>query len=98
MNNPGQYLIHMTSRGPKVFNAQDGATGLFKCVTSQPIKDVNKFGLLHYSIPKTLDCLQPDNNTFSIRFRFGNGETIDVNVAVPLLDLCFVLFEGRLAV
>ena len=65
MNDPGQYLVHMTSRGPKV-SSQDGAVGLFKCYTTQPMKDINKFGLLHYSIPKKLDHVQHNNNEFRI--------------------------------
>ena len=85
MNNPGQYLVHLTSRGPKVFG-RDGACGSFKCYTTQPMKDINKFGLLHYSIPKTLDHVQENNRRFSIRLRFLNGNTVDIPVALPLLD------------
>ena len=90
MDNPNQHLIHLTSRGPKVFG-QDGAVGKFKCVTSQPIKDVNKFGMLHYSIPKALDTVTDYNNRFTLRLRFHKADArgrsvIDVPVTLPQLD------------
>ena len=87
MNNPGQYLIHMTSRGPKVFNqGKAGSVGLFKCMVQQPLKDINKFGLLHYSIPKVLDVLQTNNNSFFVTLTFGNGASHSIPVRIPLLD------------
>ena len=86
MNNPGQYLVHMTSRGPKVFNRRDGGVGQFKCMVTQPLKDINKFGLLHYSVPKALDALQINNNQFRLRFEFGSGTTLEVPVVISTLD------------
>ena len=86
MNNPGQYLVHMTSRGPKVFNQTDGGVGKFKCMVTQPLKDINKFGLLHYSVPKALDALTIHNNRFNLRFMFASGDNIVLPVSISTLD------------
>ena len=72
MDNPSQYLVHLTSRGPEVSGA-DGYSGDFKVFMKQPIKDVNKFGLMMYSIPKTLDMITTANNQFTLEFEFENG-------------------------
>jgi hypothetical protein len=85
MNDPGQYLVHMTSRGPKVAGV-DGQVGDFKCYTTQPIKDINKFGLLHYSVPKMLDHVQDSNRTFTVRLQFQAGTFVDIPVSLPMLD------------
>jgi len=99
MDNPNQHLIHLTSRGPKVYG-EDGSAGKFKCVTTQPLKDINKFGLLHYSIPKQMDPLTSANNTFTLRLKFGevdaNGrDVLDVPVTIPELDYNNVLIAGE---
>ena len=99
MDNPQQHLIHLTSRGPKVYG-QDGAVGKFKCVTTQPLKDINKFGLLHYSIPKQIDPLTRANNSFDLRLRFhapdANGrDTFNVTVTLPELDYNNVLVSSE---
>ncbi len=98
MDNPNQYLVHLTSRGPKVYG-QDGAAGKFKCVTTQPLKDINKFGLLHYSIPKQMDPLTSANNQFTLRLKFSeedaNGRVyLDVPVTIPELDYNSVVVAG----
>ena len=85
MNDPGQYLVHLTSRGPKVFG-DDGAVGSFKCYTTQPMKDINRFGLLHYSIPKMLDHVQDNNRKFTVRLKFAHETMVDVPVYLPKLD------------
>ena len=69
MNDPSQYLVHVTSRGPEV-SGVDGFVGDFKVFMKQPIKDVNKFGLMQYSIPKMLDTVNETNNTFFLRFGY----------------------------
>ena len=91
MNDPSQYLVHLTSRGPEVSGA-DGFTGDFKVFMKQPIKDVNKFGLMMYSIPKSLDALNVTNNRFLIRFGFAVGDEVLVPVYLPQMDYytCFV--------
>ncbi len=66
MNEPGQYLIHFTNRGPKVFTNADGDVGTFKVAMKQPLKDINKFGLLHYSVPKMLDCVDETSGKFDL--------------------------------
>ena len=44
MDNPGQTLIHITSRGPAVSSTgRPGSFGEFKVSTKQPLKDINKF-------------------------------------------------------
>ena len=86
MNDPRQHLIHLTSRGERVQNDVDGAVGHFRCFTKQPIKDVNKFGLLHYSIPKTIDVLDERTARFDIRIRFVGGHEAVIPVELPRLD------------
>ena len=82
MDNPGQHLIHITNRGPGVFGPAD--VGEFKLSMKQPLKDINKFGMLHYSVPKTIDhCLDEE---FVLRLKFGGQKTIDVPVKLPNLD------------
>ena len=94
MNDPSQYLVHLTSRGPEVSGA-DGFVGEFKVFMKQPIKDVNKFGLMMYSVPKTLDTVNPDNNTFYIRLHYEHGDEILVPVRIPMMDYynCYVSQE-----
>ena len=95
--NPRESLIHVTSHGETA--AQKSGTLNFQNYTKTPIKDVNRIGLVHYSIPKTLDHLDHTNNTFIIRFTFAAesgvngdgapadiGNTVNVKVTVPLLD------------
>ena len=83
MDNPGQHLIHITNRGPGVFGPAD--VGEFKLSMKQPLKDINKFGMLHYSVPKTIDhCLDEE---FVLRLKFGGERNdIDVPVKIPNLD------------
>ena len=93
MNDPRQYLLHLTSRGNRVRN--NGDVGQFINYSKQPIKDINKFGLMHYSIPKMIDPLSAANNTFNIRLEAAQRWTdgfitydnfVDIPVTIPLLD------------
>jgi len=92
MDNPQQTLLHLTSRGGKVRTQQTGAVGRFINQVGQPINNINKFGLLHYSIPKTLDFLDEGNRTFGIRVTYrqtlagGKNVTLDIPVTLPLMD------------
>ena len=92
MDNPSQYLVHLTSRGPEVSGA-DGYSGDFKVFMKQPIKDVNKFGLMMYSIPKTLDMITTANNQFTLEFEFRNGDQVFVPVYLPELDYYDMLYS-----
>ena len=87
MNDPRQYLVHLTNRGSKVSSQSEGNVGQFQCYTSQPMKDINKFGLINYSIPKTLDTLDINNRTFEIElhYKMGGGSVI-IPVTLPFLD------------
>ena len=82
MDNPGQFLIHITNRGDKVFSTQIGDVEQFSVNTRQPIKDINKFGLLHYSIPKQIDMLNETNNEFSITFISLNPIIWDITMPI----------------
>ena len=97
MDNPGQFLIHVSNRGPTVVSSGDGDLSGFKLHTRQPIKDVNKFGLLHYSIPKQIDTVTPGNNYFNLFLAFGdvNGEVqyVTVKVDLPLVDYYSMLIS-----
>ena len=68
MDNPGQFLIHVTNRGPAVFATNNGGVGEFKVVAKQPLKDINKFGLLYYSIPKMCDAVRDETFNFVINY------------------------------
>ncbi len=85
MNNARQYLVHLTSRGETVASRADGGVSQFQCYTKQPMKDVNRFGLVQYAIPKRQDHLQHGNNTFTIEFKSAAGQ-VDVEVKIPELD------------
>ena len=85
MISPEQTLLHLTSSGIRV-RKKDGMAGSFINDTNQPLRNVNKFGLLHYSIPKTLDMLTYRNRMFRIRFEFMNGEDAIIDVPLPLMD------------
>lgn len=54
--------------------------------TRQPFKDINKFGLLHYSIPKTCDTLGRMNRKFTLEITYEDGYVFDVPVEMPDLD------------
>ena len=86
MNVPQQYLIHIANRGPETFAQVSGDPGKFKCFMKQPLKDINKFGLMMYSIPKTLDILQRTNQQFNLVFEFESGQEVIVPVTIPRLD------------
>ena len=83
--NPKQMLLHLTSRGSRVRSLVAGGTR-FTNMTQQPINDVNRFGLLHYSIPKIMDYLSDENRTFTMRIRFKAGNPVDIPVTLPQLD------------
>ena len=93
MDNPGQHLIHFTNRGPSVLSRNTGEVGSFKVSTKQPFKDINKFGLLHYSIPKMCDHVDNTNNRFFIRFTFGDRSTVTITVTMPELDYYSMLIS-----
>ena len=90
MNDPRQYLVHMTNRGSQVQADRPGDVGQFQCFTRAPMKDINKFGLIHYSIPKLLDTLDETNREFTIRIGYqlaqGGMDYHDIPVRMPLMD------------
>ena len=86
MDNPRQTLLHLTSRGEDVRTLETGGVGKFTNMSQQPINDVNKFGLLHYSIPKTLDLMDHTSRSFSMLIEFNDGVNIQIPVTLPLLD------------
>ena len=86
MNNPGQYLIHLTNRGPKARSYIPGDVGEFKVYAKQPLKDINKFGLMMYSIPRTIDLMTHNDQQFNITFDYNGGQQITVPVTLPMLD------------
>ena len=93
MDNPGQHLIHVTNRGPSVFGSM--SLGEFKVSMKQPIKDINKFGMLHYAVPKMVDHVV--NEKFTVRLHNDNqSEVIDIIVELPAGDYnnCY---EGHLS-
>ena len=91
MDNPGQHLIHLTNRGPAVFNQQIGGIGNFMVATKQPLKDINKFGLLHYSIPKMCDTIH--NEQFFFRIKYKDGTDINILIRMPNLDYYSMLIS-----
>ena len=86
MISPDQTLLHLTSRGSRVRTLEDGAVGQWINSSQQPIHNVNKFGLLHYSVPKTLDTVHATNRQFTILFRYKDGTTKSIPVTLPLMD------------
>ena len=86
MDNPTQQLLHLTSRGSSVRTRSTGLVGQFANLTSQPINNVNKFGLLHYSIPKTLDLLNAENRSFNIVVNYEAGPSVTIPVTLPVMD------------
>ena len=86
MDNPQQVLLHLTSRGAKVRTLEQGAIGKFTNMATQPINNINKYGLLHYSIPKQMDLLNDANRSFTLRIRFHSGKFIDIPVILPAMD------------
>ena len=86
MQSANQLLLHLTSRGSTVRKLGAGVIGKFINQSNQPIRDVNRFGLLHYSIPKVLDFLSEENRKFTIRFTYRNGTQHNVRVILPLMD------------
>ena len=86
MDNPQQVLLHLTSRGSRVRTLEEGGVGRFTNMSTQPINNINKYGLLHYSIPKTLDLLDDTNRAFTMRIVFESDAYIDVPVILPDMD------------
>ena len=92
MDNPQQTLLHLTSRGATVRTQEPGSIGKFTNMSTQPINNINKYGLLHYSIPKTMDLLDHENRTFQIRVVFtgskeNHSEEVDILIPVTLPEL-----------
>ena len=81
---PQQTLLHLTSKGSNVRG--QGIASSFINESKQPLNNINKFGLLHYSIPKTLDLVDVGNSTFQIKFTYTDGHYVTVPVRLPLLD------------
>ena len=71
--NARQMLLHLTSRGPNVRTTDVGGTR-FTNMSQQPINDVNRFGLLHYSIPKVMDFVDDSNRRFEMNVQFYDGK------------------------
>ena len=86
MDNPTQQLLHLTSRGSNVRTKEAGLVGQFANLTTQPINNVNKFGLLHYSIPKTLDLVTAENRSFNITIIYQDGPPVTIPVTLPIMD------------
>ena len=92
--NPRETLIHVTSFGENAV-LKGGATH-FQNYSKAPMKDINRVGLVHYSIPKFIDHLDESNNTFYIDFRFqlesmddqkqNEDNQVTVTVNLPCLD------------
>ena len=86
MQTPNQQLLHVTSRGSRVRKIGDGTIGKFSNLSMQAINDINKFGLLHYSIPKILDTVDADNRSFVLRVVYSDNVYIDIPVTLPEMD------------
>ena len=88
MISPEQTLLHLTSQGAKVRSLQSNLVGKFINQTRQPLTNINKFGLLHYSIPKTLDMLKNDERTFRLQIEYERADEpgVDILVYLPLMD------------
>ena len=89
MDNPGQHLIHITSRGPAVYNSNgEGSFGQFKVSAKQPLKDINKFGLLHYNVPRMCDHVVDETFDLVITYmsNFEAENVIRVPVTMPSMD------------
>ena len=84
MISPDQHLLHLTSRAPKVRGRITTASYINE--TKQALTNINKFGLLHYSLPKSLDMVDELNGSFYIRFIFAGSTFTDVQVDLPLVD------------
>ena len=84
MDNPGQTLIHITSRGPAVFNSKGPAAfSEFKVSAKQPLKDINKFGLLHYNIPRMCDHVT-DHERFDLLIKYAMGAEDEDEILLPV--------------
>ena len=86
MDNPRQVLLHLTSRGENVRTLEPGRVGQFTNMSQQPINNINKFGLLHYSIPKVMDLVNAENRRFTIRIKYDDGAHLDIPVTLPMMD------------
>ena len=88
MISPDQSMLHLTSRGPNVRKLYTGQIGTFINTSKHAINNVNKFGLLHYSIPKMLDHLDGTNRTFNLTLNYKNKNVGDhtLTVTLPTLD------------
>jgi hypothetical protein len=86
MDHPQQVLLHLTSRGSNVRTRETGLVGQFANLTTQPINNINKFGLLHYSIPKTLDLICPENRSFNMVVTYQEGLPVTIPVTLPVMD------------
>ena len=88
MISPEQTLLHLTSQGTKVRTLQTNQVGKFINQTQQALTNVNKFGLLHYSIPKTLDMMREEDRTFFIQVDYEDAEepSVQFEVVLPLMD------------
>jgi hypothetical protein len=86
MDNPTQQLLHLTSRGSNVRSKETGLIGQFANLTTQPINNINKFGLLHYSIPKTIDLLSAENRSFNIVVTYQEGPPVTIPAMLPIMD------------
>ena len=87
MENPTQSLLHVTNIGDRVRSLHPSDPAKFINETTQPIRNVNKYGLLHYSIPKTLDTLQFDNSDFTLHWiqRRSDGASKCADASIRLL-------------
>ena len=86
MENRAQTIVHLNSHGPKAtFQTFDSANSSFGNMSTMPINDINKVGMLYAAIPRTWDCLHQGNRIvyFDIHTQVG---PVEVEVHMPLIN------------
>ena len=81
-----QVVLHLNSHGPttRVHNPAS-ANNSFTQLTTMPIKDINKIGLLSGKIPRQMDTIDATNNKIYIALNV-HGARFEYMATMPIID------------
>ena len=86
-NSGDQVVLHLNSHGPSTRAPNESsANNSFTALTTMPITDINKIGILSAKIPRAMDIITEHNNKIQLNLEMENGATMSYRAVLPLLD------------
>jgi hypothetical protein len=86
MDSADQQILHLNSHGSAALGDPLQANNRFTNLTTQPIKNVSKIGLLYAAVPKIWDTIHEGNRTFGLTLHCTGQADLSWNVPMPLVN------------